>query len=378
LILTVLGFRNSFRKPVRTALSILGIALCIMLILAMAAVSQRYTTVVSQSYSIYSTNVVVVSRATFLLEGLPIGGTLPETTASQIAGLKGISSVTPMLLVVDFKQLVPINITIGIPLQNFTMFAKTVPLRLTGSYPASADQAVVGEYIARDSNLTVGSVMKQGDTILKVSGIVSTSNLILENAVIMPLETAQTTQGYDGFVSAFLVSSSGGASAASTEDLIGSIDAAIPGVEALNPAQSEVLTSPLVSSVSLINGGVDSFSELVAILFVAIISMVNITERRDEFLTIRAIGSSYRSLLKIGVAEVGLIAFAGVLLGLLLSSVAIGWVFWIVISVPMQTTIPQFFQLVPLSTILYASLGIIAIGVLVGSLVTATMTRNLK
>jgi ABC-type antimicrobial peptide transport system permease subunit len=194
----------------------------------------------------------------------------------------------------------------------------------------------------------------------------------------MPLETAQTTQGYDGFVSAFLVSSSGGASAASTEDLIGSIDAAIPGVEALNPAQSEVLTSPLVSSVSLINGGVDSFSELVAILFVAIISMVNITERRDEFLTIRAIGSSYRSLLKIGVAEVGLIAFAGVLLGLLLSSVAIGWVFWIVISVPMQTTIPQFFQLVPLSTILYASLGIIAIGVLVGSLVTATMTRNLK
>lgn len=378
LILTVLGFRNSFRKPVRSTLSILGIALCIMLILTMAAVSQRYTTVVSQSYSIYSTNVVVVSRASFLLEGLPIGGTLPETMTSLIEGLKGVSSVTPMLLVVNVKQIVPINITIGIPLQNFTMFAKTVPLQLRGAYPSSADQVIVGGYLAQASNLTVGSVMEQGNTSLKVSGIVSTSNLILANAVIMPLETAQATQGYGGLVSAFIVSSSGGTAASSAEDLIGRINTAIPGAEALNPTQSEVLTSPLVSSVRLINSGVDSFSELVAFLFVAIISIVNITERKDEFLTIRAIGSSYGALLKIGMAEVGLIALAGVLLGLLFSSVAIGAVFWIYISVPLSTTIPQFFQLVPLSTILYTCVGIIALGILVGSLVTTTMMRKLK
>ena len=374
----MLGFRNSFRKPVRTALSILGIALCIMLILTVAAVSQRYTTVVSQSYSIYSTNVVVVSRASFLLEGLPIGGALPETTASLIEDLKGVSSVTPMLTVVNVKQLVPTNITIGIPIQNFTMFAKTVQLQLTGTYPSSTDQVVVGSYLAEQSNLTVGSVMKQGNTTLKVSGIVSTPNLILANAVIMPLETAQATQGYGGLISAFIVGSNGGTGASSAEDLIASINREIPGVEALDPTQSEVLTSPLVSAVGLINSGIDTFSELVAFLFVAIISMVNITERKDEFLTIRAIGSSSRALLKIGVAEVGLIALAGVVLGLLLSSIAVGAVFWIYISVPLSSTIPHFFQLVPLSVILYTGVGIISLGILVGSLVTITMTRKLK
>ena len=349
-----------------------------MLILTVTAVSQRYTTVVSQSYSIYSTNIVVVSKASLLLEGLPIGGVLPQTTASQIDGIKGVSSVTPMLVVVDIKQLVPTNITIGIPLPNFTMFAKTVSLQLSGAYPSSADQIVVGGYLAHSSNLSIGSIVKQGDTALKVSGIISTSNLVLGNAVIMPLETAQATQGYGGLVSAFIVSSTGGAGASQSDELIGSINAEVPGAEALNPTQSEVLTSPLVSSVRLINSGVDTFSELVAFIFVAIISMVNMTERKDEFLTIRAIGSSYRALLKIGMAEVGLIALAGVLLGLLFSSVAIGAVFWIYVAIPLSTTVPQFFQLVPLSIILYTGVGIIALGILVGSLATISMMRKTK
>jgi ABC-type lipoprotein release transport system permease subunit len=348
-----------------------------MLILTVAAVSQRYTALVSQSYSIYNAQVVVVSKASLLLEGLPLGGTIPETAGSLIERVDGVASVTPMLIVVNVKQLVPSNITIGVPLHNFTMFGDTVPLQLEGAYPSSSNQIVLGAYLAKTANLVVGSELELGNTTLQVSGIISTSNLILDNAAIMPLQTAQATQGYEGFVSAFLVSI-GGNAGVTTSGLIASINSEIPGVDAIDPKQSDFFTSPLVSSVGLINESVAAFSELVAFLFVAIISVVNIAEQKDEFVTIRSIGSPSSAILKIAAAEGGIIGLFGVLLGSLLASLAIGTVFQAYASIPFDTSVLQFFKLVPLQTTLYSGSAIIALGIAVSAIASTSMMRRLK
>lgn len=337
---------------------------------------------VDQSYSIYSTNVVVVSKASLLLEGLPLGGSLPQNAGQLIEQVPGVSSVTPMLIVVDVKQLIPSNITIGIPLQNFTMFGNTVHIQLNGAYPASDNQIVVGQYLAKTTNLQVGSIVEKGNTTLQVSGIMVTANLILDNSVIMPLETAQITQGYQGLVSAFLVSGyapmTGGDTTVSSSGLISSINSQIPGIVAMDPKQSEFLTNPLVSSVNLINGSVETFSGFVAILFVVIISMVNITEQKDEFLTMRSIGSSSFAVIKIATAEGAFLATIGVLLGSLLATIAIGLVFQIYASIPFSSSVSDVFHLVPLSAFLYSSAIIIAIGIAITGLTAASMIRKFK
>ncbi|MDG6991381.1 MAG: ABC transporter permease [Nitrososphaerota archaeon] len=372
--LVALGFRNSFRRPVRTSLSILGVALCITLMLTVAAASQRYTAIVTQSYSLYDSQVVVVSRTSLLVEGVPLGGAIPEGAVSLLRAVNGVSSATPILLVVDVRQLVPTNITIGVPIENFSMFSRSTPIRLQGTYPTSSDQVVLGNYIAGKLNATVGSTIRVGGTGLTVSGIISTPNLILGNAVIMPLATAQLTQGYAGLVSAVLVNSHTlGPSA-----LIQNIDAAIPGVTAIDPARTQSLTTPLISSLGTLNYSVDLFSMFVAFLFIAIISSVNILEQRDEFLTMKAIGSSTASVLKVTLAETGLMATAGVLLGLLLSAVATVGVFYLYASIPLVPSFVTAFEVTPVSRLLAAALAVIGLGMLSGGVATASVLRESK
>jgi ABC-type lipoprotein release transport system permease subunit len=345
-----------------------------MLIITMAAVSQRYSSVVNETYSIYTSNLVVVSKTSFIVEGLPLGGVLPQSTTTLVSGVGGVTSVTPMLIVVDVKQgaVIPTNITIGVPLQNFTMFQKTVPLTLRGAYPTTNDQIVVGAYLAKIAKLTTGSVIKEGNTSLTISGIISTSNLILGSAIIMPLPTAQSTQGYGGLISAILVWSSPGDSASITQ----SIDTAIPGVMAIDPRQSNVVGNPLVSSIGSLNQGVDIFSLLLSFLFVAIIASVNILEQREEYHTMQAIGSSSRSILRVTLSETSLICLIGVAIGFILSTLAVAVFFQLFASIPFGISILDLFGLIPISTIAYSLIGVLALGLTVAAITTNSVLKG--
>jgi ABC-type antimicrobial peptide transport system permease subunit len=342
--------------------------------LTVSAVSQRYVTVVTQSYSIYSTSIVVVSRASLLVEGVPLGGAIPEGTSALLDGVSGVASTTPILFVVDTQQLVPKNITIGIPMQNFTMFGRTTQVQLEGSYPTSTNQVVVGRYLAGISNLSVGSKIKEGGVSLEVSGIISTANLILGNAVIMPLETAQVTQGYTGLVSAILVGSAG----VPPDILSQRIDSKIPGVVAIDPARSQSFTNPLTQSVGVISESIDVFSVTLAFLFVSIISSVNLMERKDEFYTIKAIGSSSSSIMKVALAETGLISLIGFFSGLLLSGVSTAAAFQQYAGIPFLDSVYNIFDAIPLPMVLLAGVIVVGFGMFVGTTTITMMLREMK
>lgn len=328
---------------------------------------------IDQSYSIYNSDIVVVPKTSFLVGGVPVGGVIPEAAVSQVQAVSGVASATPMLTVVGVSQVVPTNITIGIPIQNFSMFARSTPVQLIGAYPTSDDQAVVGQYLATLSDLKVGSILKVGGVSLSISGIIATSSLILGNAIIMPLQTAQTTLGYEGLISAILVDSEG----VQPSTLMSSIDSAVPGVRAISPAQSEAFINPLASSIEAVSGGMDALGATLAVLFTTIIASVNIIEQKNELFTIRAIGSSSRSILKITLAETGLVSFAGLIIGVTLSIIATAVVFQAYDSVPIIDSISGAFTLIPLPTVLAAGLAVVGSGLLVGAATSMAILRNL-
>lgn len=370
--LVTLGVRNSFRRPLRTGLSILGIALCLSLVLTVAAVSQRYDLLVDQSYSLYGQNAVVVSRASVLVDGVPIGGELPVASLAQLKEVPGVSSVTPMLLVVDFKQLVPINITIGVPLQNFSMFARSVPVQLRGSYPNTSDQVVVGDYLATTSNLTLGSSLRAGNATLIVSGIISSPNLVLASAVIMPLATAQAAEGYTGFVSAVVV----GSHLLQPIDVAASVNREVQGVTAIDPSQSRALEGPLSASIGMVGEEIDGFSVVLAALLVTVITTGNMHDQREEFATLRAIGSSVGAVLKIAVSEMLFLSLLAVLFGVLLSAVAVIALFQTFASVPVSTTFAGIPSLIPPLAVLFGGLGIACFATAEGAGTTLLMMRE--
>lgn len=370
--LVTLGVRNTFRRPLRTGLSVLGVALCLSLILTVAAVSQRYDQLIDQSYSLYGQNAVVVSKASVLVDGVPIGGELPEASLAQLKGVPGVSSLTPMLLVVDFKQLVPVNVTIGVPLQNFSMFAQSIPVQLRGSYPDSADQVVLGNYLAQTSNLTVGSSLLAGNTTLLVSGILSSPNLILASSVMMPLATAQTVEGYGGFVSVVVL----GSHTLGAGEVADNVNQDVPGVTAIDPAHSSSLGGPLVSSIGMVGEEIDAFSIVLAALLITVIITANIHDQREELAALRAMGSSIVSVLEITASETLFLALVAVLSGLLLSVISIVAIFQAFASVPVATTFAGILSIIPPVAVVYGALGVACFSTAVGVATTLFLMRE--
>ena len=371
--LAVLGFRNSFRKPLRTTLAVVGIALCIVLILTVTAVSARYTTVVDQSYTIYKADLLVVSKGSLLLGGIPLGAVIPQSTAAEVAAVKGVTSATPILIVVDVKSLVPSNITIGIPMGNFSMFARATPLQLQGSYPASPDQVVVGNYLASATGLRVGSTFSYGGARVTVSGVIQTSNLVLSDAVIMPLQTAQYAAGYSDLISAVLVNTDN-----RTAGVPAGIEASVPNVGVLPYGQSQTITAPLLSTVGTFNYALEALAEVLAALFVTVMVSVNILEERDELSTMVALGASSGSVMKVTLAETILVTVVGVAAGVLLSVVTTAFVFYEYAGLPVSVSLTDLVTLFPDVAPLLATAGLLAVGVAVGVVTTSTAVRRLE
>ena len=371
--LAVLGFRNSFRKPLRTGLSVAGVALCIVLILTVVAVSGRYTSVVEQSYSIYKSDLLVVSSTSLLIGGIPVGGAISDVTASQIGGVAGVESATPILLVVNVQQLIPSNITIGIPIQNFSMFGRATSVQLRGAYPEAANQVVVGQYLASSAGLAVGSTFKEENMTLVVAGILDTPNIVLSNALIMPLQTAQSTQGYAGLVTAVLVNTLG-----QSAPVADRINSAVPGVVALESARGQSFVEPLISMVDTFDFALGAVAVILALLFVAVIVSVNIFDQRDELSTMVAVGASSWSVHKITIFETLLFTAVGVAGGLLLSVISTALIFQRYASIPLSVSFSNISVLLPQVPTIVACGGVMASGVLVGAIATSTIVRDLE
>ncbi len=334
--------------------------------------SERYTTIVDQSFGIYSTNIVVISKGSLLLGGLPVGAEIPQTEIYQIQAASGVSSVVPILVIFSVHQLVPANVTIGIPLGNFSSIGNLNKPDLSGAYPSTNDQMIVGAYLAKVSNLRIGSVVRVGNSNLSVSGIVDTTNIILGNAAIMPLQTAQSAEGYDGLVSEFLVTSAPELSTSAIKN----INSNTNGLVAISPQSSESLTSPLANSLGAFNEGISIFATFVAFLFVAVIAIVNLSEQKEELSTIRAIGSSLWSVLKVTLSEIAFVALVGAVLGLGFATIATALFFRDYGGVPISTSIFSTLNVIPMSILLGSELGIIAFGMLVAAITTTALLRK--
>ncbi len=370
--ITAVGYRSSFRRPVRTLLSIVGIALGVTLILTVSAVSTRYSTIVGQTFSIYNSDLVVVSKASLLVEGLPLGGTLPDTVVPLVKAVPGVTSATPILLVVDVNQVVPANITIGVPLQNFSMF-KSSQAGLEGTYPTSNNEAILGGYLAGVSNLTVGSTILVGGNPVSVSGLLMTSNVVLDDSLILPLPTAQADLGYEGLVSAILVDYGG----VQTSTLEAQIQSKVPGATSIVPSQSGLLSNPLAASVGAVSSGIDAFSILLALLFISIVSIANLTEQGSEFSTMSAMGSPSTALVKIALAEVGLISLVGAVVGAALGLLSTTLIFQTFSTISGPLAISTAIAATPLSTLLATVGATVGLGLLLGGLTAMVMVRRM-
>lgn len=377
--------RNLFRRRIRTSLCVLGIAIGVMPIIAVGATTSRYFSIIKEMNLLYSGDIIVIARGSIFVQAVPIGGSLQENTVDKVKHVEGVKAAVPMLCVIGLStykyslaQLVPLNVTIGIPLGNWSFLVGTTPLRPGGSWPStdsSQEEVVIGTYLAQRYSLIVNSTIRTKNHELRVAGILDTPSAILTRTIIMPLEVAQEIHGYNMLINMIVVEPQEGIT---EKELVDRIEVEIGGVKALTDDERNEIIEPILRDVEAWNLGIRSVLFSISMLIVMIVATTNVSERKIEFATLDAIGAPKSCILRMVIIETGLIGLFGCVGGILLGVVAAVLMISFYASVPVSFVLPDLFVIVTPTMMLGTLLSVVVLSCIAGVIPAMVAARISK
>ncbi len=339
-----MALRNLFRRPIRSSLSILGVALSVMLILSVGVSSVQYASLVRESRLLYGDRLIVVAKGTYFAEAVPIGSSLSNTSTTVVSGLPGVAHAAPILTILNLQGIVPTNITFAVPAGEWQNIFENLQLA-SGRLPQQNNEVAIGAVVASGGQLHPGSTIKVVSTSLNVSGVMLTSRSpVVDHSIFMTLTEGQRIYGYQGLITMIAVTPT---SDANQTTLQRNISNALPGVTVLTEQQRGADAEPLLQQFVAWSGGVEVVAFLLSMLFVATLSLINVFERRREFAAAYAMGATRLTLLRITVLENGLVGIIGGCIGVLFGiiiSVAVNQSFG---ATPLQQTFANITNIIP-------------------------------
>jgi putative ABC transport system permease protein len=375
--------RNLFQRRGRTWLCVLGVALCIMLIIAIGGTTNHYINAVKEMNVFYRGNVVVVPKGSIFVQAISVGGFIQESVLENLRTVEETRTATPMLFILGFPideaviQVVPSNITVGIPDGNWSVLTGSLALKPGGSWPSTSlekREAVIGAYLSLKYDLSIGSEIEIHNHKLKVTGILDTgpSSSFLGGTILMTLDIAQEVFQYQHLISMIVVEPEEGVT---EKDLSDRIEAEVPGVRGLTGNERNDVIAPIFRDLELWSLGIRSVISFITMILVMIVSMMNVFERRKELATLDALGIPLRSIVRMVVTETGFIGLFGWILGIPLGIIATLLISYIYTLGPISMIISGAFNLVPPVMMLEILLSTLALSGVAGLLSTLTFTR---
>ena len=314
------AIRILIRQPVRTALTVGGIGLCIVLMLFLLGV---YRGVADGSVDYIRRNPadlwVLQRNATNILRGSSLltlsHGTLLRETA-------GVRQASPVLLFLTTVWRGKEHATLFLAGFDPATGAGGPPEIVAGHSVGNDDEIVLDRAFAAKEAISVGDVVRIQDDSLRVTGLSAGTNAFVIQYGFVTLRRAQSLLGFPSIVSLYLVSVLPGATRDSVRRAI--LDD-VPGVEVYdhgsflqnNVREMESGFMPILYAIAFI-GAVVLTSILTLLLTVIIL------ESRHDFAVMRALGSPERFLSGVVLAQAVLLSTAGITSALIVFPVLTG------------------------------------------------------
>ncbi|MEM2995469.1 MAG: FtsX-like permease family protein [Candidatus Bathyarchaeia archaeon] len=316
--LATICLRNLTHRKLRTSLCIFGVAIATCFIIAVGATTSRYVEIVTEMNVFFRGKIVVVPRKAIVIQGFPIGGIFQQNAVDSIKAIGSVEKVVPMIVVFGFEfgenpTLMPANVTIGLPIKEWSLMIDSTMLKGRMPMENSTDEVVVGCSIADQYGISVGSKIAIGGKEFNVCGIVEGPSALLGRSVIMSLEEAQNVFRYNGFISMAVVDSKEGVV---QDEVASEIENKIAYVMALTDEERNALTKPIVDFVESWKIAIQIILLFLSMVLTAIVGIMSVSERRRDFATLDAMGARFSHIFRIILLENSLIGFLGSLLGI--------------------------------------------------------------
>lgn len=319
-----LASNSLWRRPIRTSLTALGIAVAVGSMVIFLSLGEGLRKAFASQIGSIGPD-LQVSFGDF--DASTSFTTLPEIPLHYLDDLQaqssrfGITRVTPLLS--HFRAgLSPGNSFVfqGLPasedLANLFIDFQVDAGRSLRADDEGKGVAVIGAQVAKRSQLELGKQLRlSGDYSFEIVGIVSSSEGIVDNSIVVPLTSLQAALGIKDKLSFITLDLEEPARAA---EIATQLKEVFPNLGFQTRSDVLGVLEQGVRITDVVRLGISTIALIVGAIAVANTMMMSVFERTREFGIVRAIGARPRFLFALVLSEALLLSFVGALAGVIL------------------------------------------------------------
>jgi len=347
-----LACKNLLRRPIRSLLTISGVALAVAVAVSLGGFNVGYRNAINGSIEKLGYQVMVMAKgcpyeaATMMMKG----GTgllyLPQDIYETVKSDPDIQSITPIFVGIAQKEGSGIredeaaksfSILSGIEVPSFKVMKPWISFKSGAGYdggrwfdPQSADEIVMGFEVAQFEQRKVGdtfysSIVPNGKTqpvlhTFKVVGVLQRTGTQDDGTIFMPLSTAQEIFGRPKALTIIGIKLKT-FGAASLREFEGRW-LKLPEVQVVSLEQVKGTLVSLVGSAQVMIGAVAMIAVVVAVIGVVNTILMSVYERTGEIGIMKALGAYRSDIFRLIWLETLVICLAGAVAGSLLAFLA--------------------------------------------------------
>jgi putative ABC transport system permease protein len=303
--MTLVGFaaNNLARRPARTLLTILGIALAVGTAVALLALGRGITEGVARGLDEHGAELVVAPRTAADI----MSARMPEEMGKKLAAIKGVANVAGELFA--FAVTGEGHHVLAAAWSPDAPAWSHVPLA-AGRIPTAGERAlIVGDVLAQSLGFSVGSTVDLFDETFEVVGISHYSTAVNRSLAIMPLAALQEAALRPAQVSLFLVQLNPGLARPAREKVKQAIAASLPVV--VSETQEVLAEDGNFATLLAVSDAVSLIAFAMGALNLLATLLMSVQERTREIGMMAAMGWGDRRIVTLIVMEALIIGIAG-------------------------------------------------------------------
>ncbi len=304
-------YANLKQRPTRTAVSVLAVGLGVALVLVSVGLSYGQLNDTAERTSRMGDIMVQPSGAShfFALNS----GTFPVAIGRVIEEIDGVEAVTPILAKFLGDKF---HLIYGVDRESFLKVSKNLAM-VRGRFFAASDELIIDTNYARSRHLDVGDVMEVLGSRFKIAGVFEEG---IGARVLLPLDTLQEMNGTPDKATIFFIRVKNGAR---IDDVDGRLKERMKNYKITKTADLQELMTASTPVFKQFIKAVVAISAMISFLMILLAMYSTITERTREIGILKSLGASKSFIIKLILEESLLICGVGVLIGFLLTSIAI-------------------------------------------------------
>lgn len=322
-----IAFKDFKAKKSRTAMCIIGVMACVLLIGVVNSV------IYDMEMGLKGDLGTVNSKLFFEKNGTsypPVGSIIGQSLGEEVLKRSEVDSEKSTMALFapledsssSSESFAIQTMTVGLTPGKEQVFLENTTVNGTGSLVGQSDNAVIlGSETAKKYNVTVGSTFKVEDNEYKVIGVINRVGtgwpLTIDNSIIMPLSRAQDISDRPDLISTVIIKPSAQYSMDSAEK---SLQDAYPKYSIYSEKDTQKTLDTNLSQIRIFFNMISVFIFVVSMILIMNVMMMSVKEKTKDIGTMRAIGTRRRSIIALIIYESLIISVMGGIIGIILMS----------------------------------------------------------